>query len=77
MSRSLFLTLVVLVFYALHQDFWFWSTATPVVFGVLPIGLFYHASYVLAASALMWLLVARAWPLELETRAPGAASERE
>lgn len=64
------LTLVVLAFYALHQDVWFWQSATPLVFGVLPIGLFYHACYVVLASALMWLLVSRAWPSELETAAP-------
>jgi hypothetical protein len=62
----LLLTLVVLAYYALHQDVWFWRTPTPLVFGVLPIGLFYHACYVVGASALMWLLVSRAWPARLE-----------
>ena len=38
-------TLIVLGLYALHQDFWFWNDATPLVFGVLPIGLFYHVAY--------------------------------
>ena len=32
-------------FVVLHQDFWFWTTATPLVFGFLPVGLFYHAVY--------------------------------
>jgi hypothetical protein len=75
MSRSLFF--VVLAFYALHQDLWFWNAARPLVFGALPIGLFYHACYVVSASALMWLLVARAWPSELETAAAAPGTDRE
>ena len=41
----------------MHQDFWFWREARPLVFGFLPIGLFYHAAYTLALSVLLWLLV--------------------
>jgi hypothetical protein len=52
--------------YFLHQDFWFWRTASPLVFGFLPIGLFYHACYTVAVSLLMWLLVKYAWPAHLE-----------
>jgi hypothetical protein len=57
---------LVLVFFALHQDFWFWRAARPLVFGFLPIGLAYHAAYTLALSALLWLLVKRHWPSHLE-----------
>ena len=60
------LVLLVLGFYALHQDIWFWRTAQPVVFGVLPVGLFYHAAYTAAISLLMWLLVRVAWPGHLD-----------
>jgi hypothetical protein len=52
--------------YALHQDFWFWRDARPLVFGFLPIGLFYHAAYTVAFSALMWVLVRTHWPSQLE-----------
>ena len=52
--------------YALHQDFWFWREARPLVFGFLPIGLFYHAAYTVATSALMWVLVRSHWPAHLE-----------
>jgi hypothetical protein len=65
MKTSL-LTALVLLFCAAHQDFWFWRTARPLVFGFLPIGLFYHACYSLAAAALIWLLVRFAWPSHLE-----------
>lgn len=57
---------VAAVLYLLHQDVWFWRSARPLVFGALPIGLFYHVCFVVAASGLMWLLVAAAWPSHLE-----------
>ncbi len=57
---------LVVALYALHQDFWFWRTASPLVWGVLPVGLAYHAVYTLATAALMWLLVKFAWPSHLE-----------
>jgi hypothetical protein len=52
--------------YLLHQDFWFWRSARPLVFGFLPIGLFYHAAYTLASSALLAMIVRRYWPSHLE-----------
>jgi len=52
----------VLLLYAAHQDFWFAGEARPIVFGYLPIGLFYHACYTLAAAVLMAVLVKVAWP---------------
>jgi hypothetical protein len=58
--------LLTAAFYALHQDFWFWRDARPLVFGVLPIGLFYHAVYTLASSVLLSVLVRRYWPAHLE-----------
>ena len=67
--RTLLLGLAVAALYALHQDFWFWSAARPLVLGFIPVGLFYHACYSVAAALLMWLLVARAWPSHLEDEA--------
>lgn len=67
MKRFL-LVIAIIALYLLHQDFWFWRTAAPIVFGFLPIGLFYHVCYTLAISALMWLLVRHAWPSYLEER---------
>jgi len=56
--------LVVLLF-VLHQDFWFWDDRTP-VFGFLPIGLFYHAMFSLAAAGVWALAVKFAWPDHIE-----------
>ncbi|HEX2521298.1 MAG TPA: hypothetical protein VHP35_04170 [Terriglobia bacterium] len=60
------LPVIVIIVYLLHQDIWFWSTPYPLVFGFMPIGLFYHVCYTLLASLLMFLLVKRAWPTHLE-----------
>jgi Protein of unknown function (DUF3311) len=65
MKRTL-LVLAVIGVYLIHQDFWNWAQAEPLLFGFLPIGLWYHAVYSLLASALMWLLVKFAWPKSLE-----------
>ena len=66
MRRSVLLTLAVLALYALHQDFWLRDVARPLVFGFLPIGLFFHVVLCLAIAGLMWVLVRYAWPVELE-----------
>ncbi len=63
------LALVVLVFYGLHQDFWFWNQADPLILGFIPIGLFYHALYSIAVAGLMWVLVRYCWPGHLEKAA--------
>jgi hypothetical protein len=64
--KRILLVVAVIVLYTLHQDFWFWRTAYPLVFGFVPIGLFYQACFSVAASFLMWLLVKVAWPAHLE-----------
>lgn len=65
MKRAL-LPIIVGALYVLHQDFWFWRAANPLVFGFIPIGLFYHACYTLATALVMWMLVRHAWPSHLE-----------
>ena len=64
--KKVALVILVAAMYALHQDFWLWRTAQPLVFGVLPAGLAYHAAYTLVCAALMALLVRHAWPSHLE-----------
>jgi hypothetical protein len=61
-----FVALVLAFVYVLHQDFWWWRAARPLVFGVLPAGLAYHAAYTIAVSLLMWALVRINWPDHLE-----------
>jgi hypothetical protein len=62
-----FAAILILVFlYAVHQDFWFWHEARPLVFGFLPIGLFYHVAYVLLTALVFWGLVTYFWPSHLD-----------
>ena len=67
----------VILLYVLHQDFWFWREARPLVFGFLPIGLFYHACFSVAAALVMWLLVTYAWPSQLEREAELSATKED
>ncbi|HEX8492023.1 MAG TPA: hypothetical protein VF658_04220 [Pyrinomonadaceae bacterium] len=75
MKRTL-LVIAVIIVYVLHQDFWFWRMAWP-VFGIIPIGLFYHACFAVLSSLLMWLLVTYAWPSHLEQEIEGRSSTDE
>jgi hypothetical protein len=76
MKRAL-LILAFITLYLLHQDVWFWGVARPLVFGFLPIGLFYHACFSIACSLFMWLLVKYAWPAHLEQEVEGGDASRE
>ncbi len=72
--KSWLLAAAVVALYLLHQDLWFWNAARPLVFGFLPVGLFYHAAYSLAVAGLMWALVRFAWPAHLEAEADSAVA---
>lgn len=71
--KHVLLVAAVAAIYVLHQDVWFWRTPHPLVFGFLPIGLFYHACFSIAAALLMWVLVKYAWPSHLERKAEPSA----
>ena len=68
--KSTLLVIAVAALYILHQDIWFWRSSY-LVFGFIPIGLFYQAMFSVAASLLMWLLVTYAWPAHLEREIEG------
>jgi hypothetical protein len=59
------LTAWVIAVIILHQDNWNWNNSE-LVFGVLPMGLAYHAMYAVLASITLALLVKFAWPKHLE-----------
>jgi hypothetical protein len=63
--KRILLVVAVVVLYVLHQDIWFWRSPR-LVFGFIPIGLFYQGCFSVAAALLMWLLVTYAWPSHLE-----------
>lgn len=65
--KTLGAMILIGLFYALHQDLWFWFEARPLVFGVLPIGLFYHAAFTVATSLMLVVLVRLLWPSSLDS----------
>jgi hypothetical protein len=69
--KKLLLVVAVVILYVLHQDIWFWRSSY-LVFGFIPIGLFYQGCFSVAASLLMWLLVTYAWPSHLESEVEGS-----
>jgi hypothetical protein len=56
---------MVLVLVVVRYDFWFWTDAT-LVFGFMPVGLFYHVMISLAAGVTWALVVRYAWPSWIE-----------
>jgi len=60
------LTFVAIVVIVLRHDYWNWDTPYPLLFGFLPVGLWWQGLVSLLASGMMWLMVRFAWPGELE-----------
>jgi hypothetical protein len=62
-----FLTVVLIV---VHQDLWNWAKAKPELFGFLPVGIWYHGLFCVAASVVLWMWGAFLWPSHLENVQP-------
>ena len=60
----------------IHQDIWFWSDAS-LVFGFMPIGLFYHALFSIGCAVLGALAIKFLWPTEAEAHSETAVEEDE
>ena len=56
---------LILILFVLHQDNWLWTNDS-LVFGFMPIGLFYHACISVAASCVWFFAVKRCWPTDVE-----------
>ena len=72
MKWILYLLTVVLI--VLHQDWWNWSKVEPRFLGFMPVGLWYHAAFCVAAAILLALFVAFTWPTHLENVEPEPGS---
>ena len=44
-TKGILLVLGIFAVYLMHQDVWNWTRVEPLLFGFLPIGLWYHAAY--------------------------------
>ena len=64
MNRKVIWVLFLLLF-IFHQDLWWWDD-TSLIFGFLPIGLAFHATFSLGCALLGWLVIKYAWPHELQ-----------
>jgi len=58
---------LVVLLLILHQDNWFWESDT-LLFGFMPIGLFWHACISMGATATWFLATRIAWPFDSETQ---------
>lgn len=65
---------LVVLLVILHQDFWFWESGY-LVFGFMPVGLFYHVCVSVAASVTWFLATRHCWPAGLEGDEAGPAAE--
>jgi hypothetical protein len=68
LSRMVVLGLVLLfvLVVILRNDIWNWNTPYPLLFGFLPVGLWWQGMVSILAAVMMWLMVRLAWPHELE-----------
>jgi hypothetical protein len=62
-SGPLIIAILVLVLLIFHQDNWFWTDDT-LVFGFMPIALFWHAGISIGATLTWFLATKIAWPLD-------------
>lgn len=58
----LIITVLVVILLILHQDNWFWTDDT-LVFGFMPIALFWHACISIGATLTWFLATKIAWPV--------------
>ena len=65
-SGPLIITILVLVLLILHQDNWFWTDDT-LVFGFIPIAMFWHVCISIAATLVWYLATKIAWPADEST----------
>lgn len=68
MKKIVFGLLILLAI--LHQDFWWWNSIEPLVFGFIPIGLAYHIGVSITAGILWALAVHYCWPRDVDVADP-------
>ena len=75
-SVLVLLALAAVVGLILRHDYWNWDTPYPLLFGFLPVGLWWQGLVSILAAVLMALMVRFAWPQELEDDALAAEQKR-
>jgi hypothetical protein len=64
--RAIILTIILLVVLVLRHDYWQWTAPGYLLFGFLPLALWWQAGVCILASIMMALMVHLAWPGHLE-----------
>ncbi len=64
MKKLVFVLVAVLA--VLHQDFWWWHTYEPLVFGFIPVNLAHHVGISIASSVVAALAVKYSWPTDVD-----------
>ena len=64
--KAFLLTLLAVGVYLLHQDYWNWNLADPLIFGFLPIGLAWQGGFSILCAVMLWIFTIFAWPEHLE-----------
>ncbi len=67
---------LVLLLIVLHHDYWNWDNRN-VVFGYIPVTLFYQVCISVGASATWWLATKIAWPAEIVEEAAHAKADEQ
>ena len=62
---KIFIMILMVALFLLHQDNWYWEDDS-LVFGFMPIGLFYHACLSIAGAGVGLLATRFAWPDDAE-----------
>jgi hypothetical protein len=70
------LALAAVGVWVLRHDYWNWDTPYPLLFGFLPVGLWWQGLVSILAAVLMWMMVRFAWPGEVEEEAIAAERAR-
>lgn len=60
-SMKMFIWLLVATLIIMHQDFWNWNNQN-LLWGFLPIGMYYHIGISIAAALVWWFACIFAWP---------------
>jgi len=66
---------LVLLLIVLHQDNWNWDNSN-LVFGAIPVTLFYQMCISIGASAVWYLATKIAWPEDLEEKVLAEVAEK-
>jgi hypothetical protein len=54
--------IMVIVFYLLRHDIWNWDKIGPLLFGWMPVALWYHLVYVIISAGVIYIFMKFCWP---------------